>query len=265
MERELSTLQTSKYLAQLLKDEGYSVPNDEGLAKGLFGFNALNNILLDETMLTLVETRMGYLGPFLEEYFGHSNQDVPVDVYKETSIALVPLLNEVTISTKANKSKHLLGIQKIYNEQKIQGDLYKQFQRLEVVGKMDQNTKDIKEYQMLKITEQMYLKTFEFEKRKLATAIVTNMKPMEFIIPHLYSLVTDQTIRLSDDEMHEAKNSTGFRECSRAITALTNEDDITFMPEPQRRVKMTNLVIEYFLKCYKSFTVRNIPVVKNAL
>jgi hypothetical protein len=67
-------------------------------------------------MLNLVETKTSYLGPFIEEYFGYSNQHVPVEVYRKTSVALVPLLNEVTISTKVNKSKNLLGIPKSYNE-----------------------------------------------------------------------------------------------------------------------------------------------------
>lgn len=37
------------------------------------------------------------------------------------------------------------------------------------------------------------------------------------------------------------------------------------MPEPERRVKMTSLVSDYFLNVYKQSTNRNIPVVKNAL
>jgi hypothetical protein len=37
------------------------------------------------------------------------------------------------------------------------------------------------------------------------------------------------------------------------------------MPEKERSVKVTNLVIAYFIDCYKQHTFRNVPVVKNAL
>ena len=104
---------------------------------------------------------------------------------------------------------------------------------------------------MLKITEQMYLKTFEFEKRKVANAIIKNMEPMMYIIPHLYSLVDREVIPLTEEERQVANGTPGFNEYTRAIKALTWEESDTYMAEPQRRVRMTFLVVEYFLRTYK--------------
>jgi hypothetical protein len=63
----------------------------------------------------------------------------------------------------------------------------------------------------------------------------------------------------------DLRRSRGFRECVNHIQDLADEKSGRFMPDPERRVKMTNLISEYFLNAYKLENQRNVPVVRNAL
>lgn len=187
IQSEMEEGESQRLLAELLQADGYVIPPDVSLAKGLFSFEALNSIMLDDTANNLIERNKEKLKAFTDRHFGYSNKDIPVSVYKEQSISLVPLLHEITVRKKANYSKDLLAETKTYTETSASDAIYKAFTALETTRRKE-NNKDVKEYQLLKVSEQMYLKTFTKEKRKLAMAIMKTMAPMEEIIPHLYSL-----------------------------------------------------------------------------
>lgn len=103
-------------------------------------------------------------------------------VYKKQIVSLVPLLNEATVR-RTNKSKQLLGEVVTYTEPAVQAKIHKAYMDLEKIDRFGT------EYQLLKVTNSMYLKTFETEKRKLANSILRTMSSMVDVIPYLYSLV----------------------------------------------------------------------------
>lgn len=135
--RNMGAAEAAIILASLLKDEGFSVPSNTYLASGLFSFEALNNIMLDETARSALKTKASLLEDFLEKNFGFTNHDVPIDIVTEQTQALVPLLNEVVVRTEKNTSTDILGVQKVFTESSAAHTIRQEWSKLPIIERGD--------------------------------------------------------------------------------------------------------------------------------